>query len=690
MVVKFDPEAASSVITVAKGRPGVLKICQVFCKEFPKDLQMRLSSLWVNDLYEFCRFRLDPENHSLESEGNRILLSPKGFEILSVLVRNGNRLTTKEELMRKVWPDSFVEEANLTVHISALRKQLGESPDGGPYIETVPKKGYRFAVPVAEVQANEPRNPAVVVETGAVQDAFTSPRGLPIGTPTGSAETRRRRVWYRPSVLLVGLVILLAVLAYVLYRNRPVPRQAAHLPRRLAVLPYQNLRKDGENDFLGFSLADAVITKLGYVRELAVRPSYAVQKYSSQPMDIGKVAADLNVDTLLTGTFLREGDDLRIACQLIDVKTQNLLWKGVFDFKYDKLLAVQDEVAQQTIRGLELTLSSSEAELLKTEETVAPRAYEYYLRGVDLYAKGDFPMAIKMLEKSTELAPSFASAWANLGRSYNANASFQFGGAEHYGKAEAAFSKALSLQPTLIDARVYMANMLTDTGRVEEAVPLLREALKTNPNHAEIHWELGYAYRFGGMLRESVSECEQARQLDPLVKLNSSALNAYLYLGQYDRFLESLPKTDESALIVFYRGLAEYYKQNSQQAEMNFDRAFELDPSLLQAKIGKAISLGIKHKDANAIAALRSLESRIKERGTVDPEATYKVAEAFAIMGENTSALRVMRQSIKNGFFPYPYLATDPLLNNLRGETEFAQLLIAANERHERFKKKFF
>lgn len=651
---------------------------------------MWLSSLWINDLYEFCRFRLDPENHLLESEGSRISLSPKGFEILLVLVRNGNRLTTKEDLMRKVWPDSFVEEANLTVHISALRKQLGESPDGGPYIETVPKKGYRFAVPVKELRANERHDPSVVADAGEVQDTFTSRGASSTGPTNGSAETSQPRVWYRPFVLLAGLMILLAGLAYVLHRDRSVPHGAAQLPRRLAVLPYQNLRRDAENDFLGFSLADAVITKLGYVRELAVRPSYAVQKYSSQPIDIGKVAADLNVDTLLTGTFLRDGDDLRIACQLIDVKTQNLLWKGVFDFKYDKLLTVQDQVAQQTIRGLELTLSSSEAELLKTEETVAPHAYEYYLRGVDLYSKGDFPMAIRMLEKSTELAPRFAPAWANLGRSYNANASFQFGGAEHYGKAEAAFSKALSLQPTLIDARVYLANMLTDTGRVEEAVPLLREALKTNPNHAETHWELGYAYRFGGMLPESVSECEQARQLDPLVKLNSSALNAYLYLGQYDRFLESLPKTDESALIVFYRGFGEFNKQNSQKAEVNFDHAFELDRSLLQARIGKAISFGIKHKDSDAIAALRSLESRINERGTVDPEATYKVAEAYATVGENTSALRMMRLSIENGFFPYPYFATDPLLNKLRSETEFTQLLDAANQRHERFKKKFF
>jgi DNA-binding winged helix-turn-helix (wHTH) protein/TolB-like protein/Flp pilus assembly protein TadD len=651
------------------------------------------NSLEVNDLYEFCRFRFDPENHLLESEGNRISLTPKGFEILLVLVKNGNRLTTKEELMRKVWPHSFVEEANLTVNMSALRKQLGETPDGRQYIETVPTKGYRFALPVTELLVHEPASdhPAVVMEREAVRDAPTPSEELPVEKAASPVQTRQPRVWNRSSVLWVGLiVILLAGLGYVVYRNRSVPRQVTRLPRRLAVLPYQNLRQNAEIDFLGFSLADAVITKLGYVKEIAVRPSYAVQKYRSQPIDIEKVAADLNVDTLLTGTFLREGDDLRIACQLIDVKTQNLLWKGVFDFKYDKLLTVQDQVAQQTIRGLELTLSTSEAELLKTEETVAPPAYEYYLRGVDLYAKGDFPLAIKMLEKSTELAPRFASAWASLGRSYNANASFQFGGAEHYGRAEAAFSKALSLQPTLIDARVYMANMLTDTGRVEEAVPLLREALKTNPNHAEIHWELGYAYRFGGMLMESVSECEQARRLDPGVKLNSSALNAYLYLGQYDRFLESLPKTDESSLIVFYRGLGEYHKQNAQQAEVNFDHAFELDRALLQARIGKAISFGMKHQHSSAIAALRSLESKIKERGNVDPEATYKVAEAYATMGENTSALRMMRQSIENGFFPYPYFATDPLLKPLRSESEFTQLLNAANERHESFKRRFF
>jgi DNA-binding winged helix-turn-helix (wHTH) protein/TolB-like protein len=647
--------------------------------------------LEVNHLYQFSRFRFDPENHLLESDGSPISLTPKAFEILLVLVQNGSRLTTKEELMRKVWPDSFVEDANLTVNISALRRHLGETPSGQQYIETVPRKGYRFAVPVTKIPLKNHVSAPPPLEAPQVVSAplEVSP---PEHLSTQISEDRKDKSWIRSSFVMLGLVAIavLAALGYRTYRNRATPPQLAQLPRRLAVLPFQNLQENANTDFLGFSLADAIITKLGYVSELTVRPSYSVQKYRSQVIDIPNVATDLNVDTLLTGTFLREGNDLRIACQLIDVKTENLLWKGAFDLKYDKLLTVQDQVAQQIIRGLELTLSASEAGRLKTDQTVSPLAYEYYLRGVDLYSKGDFAMAIKMLEKSTELAHQFAPAWAHLGRSYTANASFQVGGAEHYRKAEAAFARALYLQPDEIDARIYLANMFTDTGRVEQAVPLLREALRTNPNHAEIHWELGYAYRFAGMLAESVAECERARQLDPGVKLNSSTPNGYLYLGQYDRFLDSLPRTDDAALIVFYRGFGEYYRKNFDQARAHFDHAFELDRSLLQAETGKALSLGIRQQISDATVILQSLETRIKEHGVVDPEAMYKVAQAYAILGDKASALRLLRMSIEHGFFPYPYLATDPLLDGIRSESEFSPLMSAAQQRHEKFKNTFF
>jgi tetratricopeptide (TPR) repeat protein len=309
---------------------------------------------------------------------------------------------------------------------------------------------------------------------------------------------------------------------------------------------------------------------------------------------------------------------------------------------------------------------------------------------VDLYSRSQFPTAVKMLEKSAELDPNHALTWAYLGRSYNANASFEFGGREDYSKAQGAFERALSLQPTQIEANVYMANWFTDTGRVEQAVPLLRKALETNPDHAEVHWELGYAYRFAGMLKESVAECERARELDPGVKISSSALNTYLYLGDYEKFLASLPASSEAAFIFFYRGFGEYHEKKWDLAARDFDRAYEIDPSLLQARVGKALSYGLANQSAKGLQILHDAEGRIRERGVGDSEAIYKIAQAYAVLGDHVSALRVLRNSIENGFFASPYFMTDPLLDSLRSNLEFSTLMKVAEQRHLEFQKKFF
>jgi hypothetical protein len=163
-----------------------------------------------------------------------------------------------------------------------------------------------------------------------------------------------------------------------------------------------------------------------------------------------------------------------------------------------------------------------------------------------------------------------------------------------------------------------------------------------------------------------------------------------LYLGQYDRFLESLPRTDDVALIVFYRGLGEYYKGNTRAAQADFDHAFALDSSLLQAIVGKAISLGIQHDTNGAATMLHEVEAKINDRGMVDPEAMYKIAQAYITIGDKKSAVRWLGRSIEDGFFSYPYLATDPLLTPIRDESESAALIEMARKRHDRFNALFF
>jgi DNA-binding winged helix-turn-helix (wHTH) protein/TolB-like protein/lipoprotein NlpI len=640
-------------------------------------------------LYEFDSFRLNPADHSLVCGEKPVSLTPKSFDILVTLIERNGQLVTKDELMKKIWPDSFVEEANLTVNVSALRKALGDTTEHQQYIETVPKLGYRFTARVTARNGSlasvvEIPKPSETQQQDNPSDAKLPASVLPISEPTEGQGHR----WLLLAAFVA--VVLLVMIGFAIFRKAPLAIHVIPEPRRLAILPFQNIRKDPDSDFLGYSLADAVITKLGYVQTLRIRPSYAIEKYRDQIVEIPKVGADLDVDTLLTGNFIRDGDDLRITCQLIDVKSRNMLWKGAFDLRYQKLFTVQDQVAEQIIQGLELNLSSTEAARLKLDEPASPLAYEYYLRGVDLYSRSDFPLAIQMLEKSAQIDPKYALTWAYLGRSYTASGSFQFEGRDSYHKAQAAFDKALAVQPALIETRIYLANFLTDTGRVEKAVPLLRESLKTNSHHAELHWELGYAYRYAGMLNESVEECEQARQIDPGVKINSSALNTYLYLREYDKFIQSLPRNSQLPFHIFYRGFAEYHQNRLDQAVQDFDRAFELDPELLQAQIGKALSFSVGHQEAKGLEILRTVESKIQTRGVGDSEAIYKLAQAYAVLGDRASALRMLKHSIDNGFFPYPYFVSDPLLAGVRSEPHFQEVLQSASQRYEAFKKTFF
>ena len=654
--------------------------------------------------YEFRPFLLDTIQHALLKEGRPVALTPKTYDTLLLLVQNGGRMLSKEELMKTLWPDSFVEESNLTQQVSMIRRALGDSPGDPRFIVTVPGRGYRFSAEVrswgdgterfgltvsAPQFVNEAanRNRQKVVQVARADVAGTENAEL-IAVPLKwrNRKTTRRAVLWIAALALLSVAIL--AITKSLHPTKPRTSQVAATHRTLAILPLQNLKRDPDTDFLGFSLADAVITKLDYVSSLTVRPSKAVEKYRNQVIDIQKVAADLSVDTLLTGSFIRDGDDLRITYQLIDAKTEKIVGRGTIDLKYDKLLRVQDNVARQIIQGLQLNLSPSEADSIKPDAPINPLAYEYYLRGVDLHSRHNFPLSIKMLEQSTRIDPNYAPAWAYLGASYTSDAAFEFGGREQYRRAQAAYERALTIQPSQLDAHIFLANLLVDTGKVEQAIPLLRDALKANPNQAAVHWELGYAYRFAGMLNESVAECERALQLDPLVKANGSVLNTYLYLAEYDKFLRSLPDLDDP-LVVFYRGFGEFHQKNWQQAAKDFDHAYELDPSLY-AQIGKALSDSIAHRDADGLQILRAVENKIGERGVGDPEGMYKISQAYSVLGDKTSALRVLRFSIEGGFFCYPYFTTDPLLDGLRNEPEFTTLLNVAHQRHQAFRSKFF
>jgi DNA-binding winged helix-turn-helix (wHTH) protein/TolB-like protein len=637
-------------------------------------------------LVRFANFEVNLRAGELRREGSKVRLQEQPFSLLTVLLESAGEVVTREELRKRLWSeDTFVDfDHRLAVAVSKLRDALRDSAEKPLFVETVGRRGYRFVGQLESADSVSVESMGGVGETPVPSSRPLAKGELPKVALLGSTRPRTRRLIFLSSV---GFAVLFGLIVLPKFLHIRSAKEQSLSPRSLAILPLQNHGQDSNSDFLGLSLADVLITKLAYVNALSVRPSAAIEKYRGTTIDLQKVAADLKVDTLLTGSFIRDGDKLRITYQLVDAKTEKILGQGVIDLKYDNLLTVQDKVTSQLISELQLTLSPSEAERLP-EAAVNPLAYEYFLHGLDFHGQHKFPMAIKMLEKSTEIDPNYALAWAYLGASYTSDAAFELGGREQYRRAQAAYERALAIRPNLLDAQMFLANLLVDTGKVEQAVPLLRDALKTNGNYAAAHWELGYAYRFAGMLDESVAECERGRQLDPFLKANGSVLNTYLYLGQYQKFLESLP-VDDSSFVLFYRGFGEFHEKEFDQASRDFDRAYELDPTLY-AGIGKALSDSIHQRKTEALDLLNGLERKIRNQGVGDPEGTYKIAQAYAVLGDKISAMRALRMSVESGFFSYPYLAKDPLLNDLRRAPEFDQTLNTARQRHDAFKSAFF
>ena len=658
--------------------------------------------------YNFGPFRLDVEECLLLREGQPVPLKPKAFETLTVLVQNSGHMLEKEALMRCLWPDSFVEEANLTVNVSQVRKALAQNGDVDQYIETVPKRGYRFVAPVRETweeppdlivcehtrsriiieeqetNTDEADQPAIAV-TRLPASAELIPSNRSTNIPAPITLAKQRKV---PSALLAAtLCAALVVVAYLIYAKRPAPIDTPIEPHSLAILPFRNLRPDKDTDFLGSAMADVVISKLGHIRALLVRPSSYTQRYRNQEVDPAAVAKELGVDKLLTGSFLKDGDDLRVTVQLVDVSRRDILWRETIDVKHDKLLTMEDRIAEQIINGLQINLSPEEAEKLKLDAPQNPRAYEDYLRGRYLISSNEQPTAIKLLEESVALDSNYALAWTYLGKAYSVTASQYFGGREFHDKAQLAYEKALALKPQQLETRVLLANFLTENNRVEESVPMLRKVIAENPNHAFARWELSYAYRYAGMLDQSIAEGENALQLSP--HITGHLFNSYLYAGQHDKFLSSLPMRDD-AYTLFYRGLGNYYLGDWTRASFYFDRAYQLDSAALVSQIGRVLRLALDGHNREGIEVLKAAESKLEKDPFVDGELSYKLAECYSVLGDTSSALRLLKKSIEQGFFCYPYLVSDPLLDHVRGEAQYAALMELAHQRHERFKRSFF
>jgi len=519
--------------------------------------------------------------------------------------------------------------------------------------------------------------------------------GLPLGTKIRPRRKTYAVAWIRKKLFISALVVALAVIVAVVWHPWSPEKGGDKLPadqylsaiQKLAILPFANIKSDPQADYLGFALADQIIGALAYSNNVLVRPSSAVRPYQDQEVDVMTVGENLKVDFVVMGHYLKEGDVIRLNIELVNVNSNEMIWREPIEIRYENVFELQDIVTKKVIAGLQTQFLQDDQRRIQTDVPQDPLAYEYYLRSISYPLTNDGDnLAIEMLKKSIELDPEYAPAYCQLGIRTKRLAQYGLLDPEEIQKAEKYCLKALSLNEELLSALGNLAIFYTDTGRTEEAVGLIRRMLEINPNNADAHFSLGYIYRYAGMNNESVREMEKAINLDPKNPGFRSIINTYTFAGKYEKALAAAKNYKESAFILGFAGYTLFQQGNQKQAVECFDRVIDMEPDGLVALWITGIKSFIEGNNEEGLTAARKFE----QFNIADAEAWYHFAENYALLGDKDGCVRTLQRAVDGGFFNYPFMLTDSFLDSVRDNPEFQRILEMAKAKHEAFKKRLF
>ncbi len=607
-------------------------------------------------LYEFGPFRLHVEERRLLRDGTVLTLAPRVFDLLCVLVTEHGRLLEKEELLKALWPESFVEEANLNVNVSALRRALGDVASDPTYIETVPKRGYRFIAPVREV-ASEPAE--TVVEP----------------VPSARPAPARRGLVLVAAAVAVAAVAALAVWAVVAIRGRA--RDAA--PRTVAVLPFRPLVGSESDQALELGMADALITKLGSLRQITVRPTGAVAKYAGVDVDTLAAGRELEVEAVVEGRVQRDGDRIRVTVQMMRVGDGVTIWADRFDDYFTNIFAVQDSISERMAGALSLELTRADESTIARRATENVEAYELFVRGkylLQISTPDSETKAVDLFTQAVARDPEYAPAWAALALAYLAKSQYQLDRKESEAKAGEAADRAIYLDPNLADAQASLgevrASVYWNFAGAERAY---RRAIELNPNFADVHNGYGNMLSLIGRHDEAIRETEIAMRLDP-ASPKMAADHVYALLGAR-RFDEAIAEARRGADRDPYgvwsrRVLGEAYLAKGLYAEAiaEYEKDVELGGLMRKpATLGFAYAR-VGRRD-EALQIVRERVASAGKPGVLD----YGIALVYCGLGDNDLAFEWLERSLAEREPPFPLIATSCLWDGLRSDPRFADLV---------------
>jgi DNA-binding winged helix-turn-helix (wHTH) protein/tetratricopeptide (TPR) repeat protein len=632
--------------------------------------------------YRFKSFRLDVEERQLVHNNSPVPLTPKAFDVLAVLVERSGHLVEKDELLKLVWADSFVEEANVARIVHTLRRVLGEDENGNKFIETVAKKGYRFVAKVTEVseptalkQANGNEQSSIAVENLTTSD-FTA--------ATDRTETRNDKAAAsepapKTRVILFGVGFLTAVFLLLMlsFNFQSDSAGGSKKIKLIAVLPLKPIDTTNRNELYEIGIADSLIYRLSSMKGFIVRPLSATRKYANLEQDALAAGRDQQVDYVLASNYQIADGKIRITAQLFNISSGQIEETYKSEKDAANVFAVQDAIASEVGNLLQARFGTTSRSTLATRGTNIEEAYRLYLQGKNLTAKRnprDAKKAVEYFEQAIQLDPNYATAFAGMANAYISSA-FLGGGLprEEYEKAQKAVKKALELDDNLaeaysirgaikygydwdfdeaerdfqhaveLDPNSYVEdrpNYLINRGRFDEAIAVVEKQLEIDPNSIVLQRHLGRVLYFARRYDEAIVQLKRVIELDPDMWTAYGLLwLAYEmkgdYAGAYMTFIENQKRNNPELVEIYQKAYETAGWEGVRRKKLEIDKQDENKPNS-------------NH---------------------------FTIARQYALFGDKEQAFVYLNKAIERRHPQVLLLSVDPTFDSLRGDPRFDELV---------------
>jgi TolB-like protein/DNA-binding winged helix-turn-helix (wHTH) protein/Tfp pilus assembly protein PilF len=635
----------------------------------------------TNSVVRFGTYEVSLQSGEVRKAGLRIRVQQQPMKLLEILLEHPGEVVTREELRSRVWPnESFGDfDQALNIAIGKLRSALGDSAENPRFIETLPKRGYRFIADVSVLDADaRPKRPGSVAgDLPGAQAKKTEPGHTLQGA--GLAVAPKRRLWLTGRVIVpLVFVLSLSILSIWLFRSRgPAPAGI----RSLAVLPLENLSGDASQNYFADGMTDELITDLAQISALRVISRTSVMVYKGAHKPLPQIARELNVDAVVEGTVLRFGDQVRITAQLIEAATDKHLWSQSYEGELRDTLALQNRVASAIADQIRINLTPREQAALKNIKVVNPEAYESYLKGRYFWNKrtaDGLKAALAYFRQAIEEDPKYAKAYSGLADAYALLGDWQYAvmtPKEAFPEAKAAAVHALELDNTLGEAHNSLAFVLDgfdwdlDSGGKE-----FRRAIELNPGYATAHHWYAWHLSLLGRFDEAIVEMRKAENLDPLSLIINADLAELLGLAHsYDESIRQSRKTIEMDpnFALAHNQLAQAYLEKHMYAEAvaELQKAVKLsgDSPTCLANLARAYVATGKRSEAVKLLA------DLKKRSHPGYSNAAEIAMIYASLGDTDQAMNWLEKGFEERFNPGVLLR--PGFDPLRSDPRFVDLM---------------